>query len=405
MRAMPAEFVYLLDDRDRARLASEVAAQGEERPLSGLTLGVKDLFDIAGLPTTAGNPDWQASHPVPTQTSPVILQLVAAGATVVGKTLTDELAYSLNGINVHYPVPVNPAAPERLPGGSSSGSAVAVANGGVVIGLGTDTGGSIRVPASYNGLYGIRTSHGAISCKNMVPLATGFDTVGWMTQHLDDLVKVAELLLPPVPRLSYDNLAIVIPEGVVPQWPAWAERILMAVAFLFHSVQLVALPHKVMAQASEAFRVLQGRQIWLQHGQWIEEQNPTLAGDIRDRLLWCQGLNYNDETNARDLAAGFGDFWRNSCGINAKTLVVMPTTPGAAPLLSIPTEQLAEYRIGLMGLTAPAGLLAAPQLTLPLLQDHQAPWGLSLMGGKGSDRSLLTVANNLLPKLQQALEI
>src|SRR6187431_1810526 len=164
--------------------------------LVGLRLGVKDLFHIAGLPTAAGNPDWLASHALPEQTSPVVMQLLNAGAELVGKTQTDELAYSLNGLNIHYGAPINPRSPERLPGGSSSGSAVAVAVGDIDIGLGTDTGGSIRVPASYNGLFGIRTSHGFISSEQMVPLAPLFDSVGWLTRDAKTLALVGEVLLP-----------------------------------------------------------------------------------------------------------------------------------------------------------------------------------------------------------------
>ena len=113
---------------------------------------------------------------------------------MVGRVQTDELAYSLNGCNYHYGTPVNPVTPDRLPGGSSSGSAVAVARGDADVGLGTDTGGSIRVPACYNGLYGIRPTHGRLSSEHMVPLAPRFDTPGWLCRDAETLERVGAIL-------------------------------------------------------------------------------------------------------------------------------------------------------------------------------------------------------------------
>ena len=174
---------------------SESAVTDNALPLSGLRLAVKDLFHMAGLPTSAGNPTWLATHPIPTKTASSVAALLNAGANFCGKTMTDELAYSLNGQNIHYGTPSNPVTPDRLPGGSSSGSAVAVASGLADIGLGTDTGGSIRVPASYNGLFGLRPTHGVIPSDNMVALAPSFDTVGWLTKDLTTLAKIASILL------------------------------------------------------------------------------------------------------------------------------------------------------------------------------------------------------------------
>ncbi len=214
-----------LDQRVFAWRGSYTAPQNPTGSLAGLRLGVKDLFHIAGLPTGAGNPDWLASHPIPEHTSPVVADLLNADASFIGKTQTDELAYSLNGLNIHYGAPQNPKAPERLPGGSSSGSAVAVAAGEIDIGLGTDTGGSIRVPASYNGLFGIRTTHGLISSEYIVPLAPLFDTVGWLTQSADLLLRVGEVLLPEAasvwPKTQALNVGVLAP--VINQTPLWNE--------------------------------------------------------------------------------------------------------------------------------------------------------------------------------------
>jgi len=164
-------------------------------PLAGLRFGAKDIFDITGYPTGFGSPDWFNSHPRATQTAPAIEMLVQSGASLVGKTHTDELTYSLLGMNAHYGTPINSAAPLRIPGGSSSGSAAAVAANLVDFAIGSDTGGSVRAPASFCGIYGMRPTHGRISLAHTRPLAKSFDTVGWFTREPKLLLQVGEVLL------------------------------------------------------------------------------------------------------------------------------------------------------------------------------------------------------------------
>src|SRR5215468_9547236 len=174
----------------RAQLESTASG-----PLDGLTFVVKDLIDVEGHVTGAGNPDWAARQAPAATSAPVVERLLRAGATLVGRTVTDELAFSLEGENHHYGTPVNPRAPERLPGGSSSGSAVAVAAGLADLGLGTDTGGSVRVPASFCGLYGWRPSHGRVSMDGVVRFAPSYDTVGLLARDAGRLQLAAQCLL------------------------------------------------------------------------------------------------------------------------------------------------------------------------------------------------------------------
>lgn len=364
--------------------------------LAGLWLGVKDLFHIAGLPTAAGNPDWLASHAVPEQTSPVVMQLLSAGAELIGKTQTDELAYSLNGLNIHYGAPTNPRSPERLPGGSSSGSAVAVAAGDIDIGLGTDTGGSIRVPASYNGLFGIRTSHGLISTEQMVPLAPLFDTVGWLTRDAKTLAQVGEVLLPDnLPRQferSSLRIALLLPlqNGALwtPAHQAWLKEQPMLQGF-----KPIVLNSDWLTRASQCFRTLQGRSIWQTHGDWISTHKPTFAPDIHARFQWCATLTDADQAaaeNEREVLRADIENWFSDVD-----LILLPTTPGAAPLLGADASWMDTYRSQLMGLTAPAGLAGLPQIHLPVLIDEGAPCGVSLLGKRGSDKALLQLAIDL----------
>lgn len=375
-------------------------AQETSTSLTGLRLGVKDLFHIADLPTGAGNPDWLASHPIPTATSPVVLQLLAAGAALTAKTQTDELAYSLNGLNIHYGAPLNPRSPERLPGGSSSGSAVAVALGEIDIGLGSDTGGSVRVPASYNGLFGIRTSHGLVSCAQMVPLAPGFDTVGWLTRDADSLLRVGKVLLPAASftqerplKITLLDLAVdVDKEHTKPLWTpvhqSWLEQ-----QNQLQLIKRLTIRADWFARASECFRTLQGRDIWRSHGDWIQTAKPTFAPDIAARFHWASELTAAQEVLAQaERLKLVSDISQWFAGVD---LVVMPTTPGPAPLLSASDDYLASYRTRLMGLTAPAGLGELPQVHLPVVSLDNAPAGVSLLAPKHMDLALLQLAAQL----------
>ncbi|MCF2948703.1 amidase [Paraglaciecola aquimarina] len=368
--------------------------------LTGLTLAVKDLFDIAGVPTGAGNPDWLASHAIPKQTSSVVEVLLKAGAEFVGKSQTDELAYSLNGCNIHYGTPINPKATNRLPGGSSSGSAIAVANGQVDIGLGTDTGGSIRVPASYNGLFGLRTSHGVIAMDNMVPLAPMFDTVGWMTRDLDTLQKVAQVLLPELVSGEHTwtssepkNVAVLLPE--LDEKLLWREvhQTWLDSQTSFKQVKTIPVSSDWLKQASECFRILQGYNLWQTHKEWFLKTQPKFAPDIQMRIDWCQTISQQDFEQATQLRAEIQQ--QISVWFEQVDYIVMPTTPSASPLLDATDAWMANYRSELMGLTAPAGLAGLPQLHLPVLEDEEAPFGLSLLGPKNSDLALIHAAKNI----------
>lgn len=386
----------LNDQRVYSWRSAAPSLSGPNGPLNGLRLGVKDLFDVTGIATGAGNPDWLRTHPVPQHTASAVQKLLDAGASLLAKTQTDELAYSLNGLNKHYGAPVNPRAPDRLPGGSSSGSAVAVAAGDIDIGLGTDTGGSIRVPASYNGLFGLRPTHGVIALDHTVPLAPCFDTAGWLTRDAATLQKAGEVLLPAQDVMAADKVRVnvLIPTFAgEPLWQSDHNRWLLQQHDLLKPMRRILLTDAWCATASNCFRVLQGREIWRTHGDWITQTSPDFADDIRARFAWCATLTATDEALAlqtqQQLVADISRWFDDA------DLVVMPTTPGAAPLLTADVGWMAQYRNHLMGLTAPAGLAGLPQLHLPALSDSGAPWGISLLGKAHHDRNLLQLAVRL----------
>ncbi|TKB04159.1 amidase [Alteromonas portus] len=365
--------------------------------LCGLGLAVKDLFHIQGLPTAAGNPDWLATHPIPESTNSCVAKILSAGAAFKGKTITDELAYSLHGQNKHYETLVNPVAPAHIPGGSSSGSAVAVSAHLADIGLGTDTGGSIRVPSSYQGLWGLRTTHGAVACDNMVALAPSFDTVGWMTRDLDTLTKVANVCLNSAAQSEISEAPKLGIATHLFEQTAHKSLCKTWLSALAEPNDCIELPEAQLnldtLKTAATFRTLQGSEIWQQHGEWIEDTQPNIAKDIMLRLDWCKTITAQDIQQAKA---------QQSVVINhINTLfeeidvLVMPTTPGVAPRCDADETTLANDRNALLALTAIAGLAGLPQLHLPLFTLHNAPCGLSLVGKKGNDLALLALAKKL----------
>ncbi|KXJ62118.1 MAG: amidase, partial [Alteromonas sp. Nap_26] len=332
------------------------------------------------------------------------------------KTITDELAYSLHGQNKHYAPLVNPVAPAHIAGGSSSGSAVAVSAHLADIGLGTDTGGSIRVPASYQGLWGLRTTHGAVPCDNMVALAPSFDTVGWMTRDLDTLIKVSQVVIDKQTQTSLAGQA----GSTHPQQHGENNTPLATLKFgvaqqLFHSVAHASQCFKWIEQLSKrtaqnavnpvaldaealqtaaTFRILQGAEIWQQHGTWISEQKPDIADDIMLRLNWCRTITQEDIHQAKQQQQVVIDYI--NALFNDIDVLIIPTTPGVAPRCDADETTLANDRNTLLALTAIAGLAGLPQLHLPLFTLHNAPCGLSIVGKKGSDLALLSLAQELV---------
>ncbi|GAB2682139.1 amidase [Aliiglaciecola aliphaticivorans] len=365
------------------------------QPLKGWTLAVKDLFDIDGMVTTAGNPDWAATHPIPTQTSETVTRLLNAGAEFVGKTITDELAYSLNGQNIHYPSLVNCLDEERISGGSSSGTVVAVGRNLARIGLGTDTGGSIRVPASYNNLVGFRPTQGLISLKNVVPLAPSFDTPGWITNTIADAIEVAKCLIPNqhLDDHSFSTPVVLTDLIELTQYKSEIEDWLKA-TFSHQDVTSQAITAVDVEMASNAFRVLQGREIWQTHGDWITNSQPKFADDIQQRFDWCKTLTIEDELFAIEQQQKIKN--KVATLLTQDQYLLLPTTPGPAPRIDTSALEIADYRKKLMQFTCISGLTGCPQLHMPLFKQHKTAYGLSILGPRNSDLSLLSLGQKLM---------
>ena len=372
----------------------EGAAAG---PLAGLTFAAKDLFDIAGHVTGAGNPDWLAQHAPAARTAPVVQKLVDAGATMVGKTHTDELSRGIFGENAHYGTPINPRAPDRVPGGSSSGSAAAVAGRLVDFALGTDTGGSVRVPASFCGLFGIRPTHGRLAFDGVVAQAPSYDTIGWLTRDAGLLARVAGVLLgtggedaPRPGRLVVAQDAFALAE------PATREALQPAIdrlARLVGRVEALALSTAPLTQWRQHQSALQGREAWLTFGDWIDRINPRFGFEVADNIL--RGAQVGDA--AVEAARAFRAERRAELAqrIDAETIVCLPTAPFPAPPRGQPRSAMWERRVPVIALTCIAGTLGAPQINLPVAEVGGLPVGLSILGAPGSDAMLLAVARQM----------
>ena len=259
-------------------------------PLAGLWFAVKDLFDVAGHPTSGGQPFLLAMSGIKTTTAPTVQHLLDAGARFVGKTITDELAFSMNGQNAHFGSPVNGAAPDRISGGSSSGSAAAVSHGLCDFALGSDTGGSVRAPANHCGLVGLRPTHGRVSLQGVLDLAPSFDTCGWFSRDVPTFARVADVLLgaDPAPLPPVDRVRLLAPTDV---WALLAPEVLEAQRAPRERVEAAlgrATPVEVVLDGFDAmywsFRYLQGREAWRTDGALIERYAPPLGPGVVQRL-------------------------------------------------------------------------------------------------------------------------
>jgi amidase len=358
-------------------------------PLRGLTFAVKDVFDIAGHRTGNGNPVWLETHAPAERTASSVERLLAAGGRMVGKTYTDEMAYSLNGENVHYGTPINPRAPGRIPGGSSSGSAVAVAGGLVDFALGTDCGGSIRLPASYCGIFGIRTSHGLVPADGVVDLATSFDTVGWFAREPQILRRAGQVLLPASPAFMPTRLLIADDafEFAAPDVGAALADAVARLKATFNHHRHIRLYTSDPAAWSRIFRILQGSEIRHRHGAWIDTHNPSFGPGIAERFRWTRTIDPAEVERLRpqreEVARRMADL------LGGDALLCLPTAPGIAPRLATPQEELEGFRARAFGLLSIAGLARLPEVTLPLAEMGGCPLGLSLIGPRGCDPGLL----------------
>jgi amidase len=361
-------------------------------PLAGLTFAAKDLFDVAGHPTGGGNPDWARQNPVPTRHAWAVQRLLDAGATLIGKTITDEVSLGILGENPFDGTPLNPTAPDRVPGGSSSGSASAVAQGLCDVALGTDTGGSVRVPASFCGLYGIRPTHGRLPLDGMLPQAPSSDTTGWFARDATTFARVSQVML----------------GGDLPQ--ALPKKLIIAVdafGFADNDVQAALKPMvsrltHFIAPAREAIMAPQGLSVWaraqrtLQPAEawetfrpWVEAMNPRMAFVVARSLMAGSQISAADRAWAglmrREARARLTHLLEDGA------ILCLPTTPFPAPAKGQAISALDMVRDRITCLAAHGGLTGVPQVNIPGATVNGLPVGLSIIGAHGQDAMLVAV--------------
>lgn len=365
--------------------------------LSELTFVFKDLFDVKGYVTGAGNPAWLASHQKAQQSASLIDNLLAHGASCVGRVQTDELAYSLNGQNIHYGTPVNPLAPDCLPGGSSSGSAVAVANGEADFSIGTDTGGSVRVPASYCGLFGLRPTLGKLDLDNVFELAKSFDTAGIFSHNLTILSNVFSVLTKQkqqgqkATKLYLDST---LEKQLSEQRLNTLKNCCQRADIELLSCNLLTDTGQTLDGLSLLFRTIQGFEIIEGHDAWLQEHADSLDPSIMQRVIWARSITQAQYLKAK---AQQYQFQQKLSTLFSKMqgLWVLPTTPSGPPALTMAGDQLALYRSQLMGLTSIAGLAGFPQLHLPMQGLSEGPCGFSLMSIADKEADLIETGLSL----------
>ena len=380
-------------------------------PLDNLRFAVKDTIDVAGFKSGCGNPTWRDSHPPAVVHAVCVEQLLLAGAGCVGKTICDELAFSLLGENHFYGTPLNAHAPDRVPGGSSSGSASAVACGLVDFALGTDTGGSTRVPASNCGIWGFRPSHDVISVAGVNPLAPSFDSVGIFAQSADVLARAGGVLLagPSVSankptKVHLIREAFALADSEVQE--ALSEPLQRLREMLNGAVEETSLQDLIADEAGhsfgpwvDAFCVIQWAEIESCLGAWIADNRPEFGPDIAASF---QLMSHLDRRRIAEAVRRREQYFRSlQAFLGPEDLLCIPTTPALAPRKGDTPKRSSTgsgYYARTLSLTSVAGIGRLPQVSLPIAEADGVPVGLSLLARHGQDVFLLEVVKSFEEK-------
>ena len=366
-------------------------------PLTGLCFAAKDLFDVTGYPTGGGQPFVLAMSGIKTKTAPPVQQLLDAGARFIGKTVTDELAFSMNGNNAHFGAPINGAAPDRISGGSSSGSASAVSNNLCDFALGSDTGGSVRAPANHCGLYGIRPTHGRISLAGVLDLAPSLDTCGYFARDVETFARVSAVLLGADTAPLLEKIRLLKPTDI---WALLDTDVTAAQTAPLARVEAALGKAKTTTVVLDdidtmywRFRYIQGREAWMVNGPLIERFCPPLGPGIAERFDWSRQVSDEQFASATVYRERFKKHLSDLLGTDG--VLVLPTVPDIAPLCGETGDALENYRNRSIQMLCIAGLSGFPQISMPLGQRLGAPLGLSLLGPRGSDASLVNLAQRI----------
>ena len=364
--------------------------------LAGLTAVVKDMYAIAGERMGCGNPDWLATHEPAMHHCPPVQQILDAGATITGKTICDEFFYSITGINAHYGMPINMRAPGRVPGGSSAGSAAACGAGLCDFALGSDTGGSVRIPASFNGVYGLRPSHERIVHAGVADMAPSFDVPGWFAATPGVFRSIGAVLLDEQRVTSKIDRVVLLEDAFEQAEKPVATLLRTVIEFMTDDLPPI-INSRIAPEGfdpwREAFRIIQAYETWQTFGEFVTKVQPKLGPGIRERMAFAATVTHAQAGASRLVHTDARELIRQVAGPG--TILVLPTAPAIAPLADTPAAALDDFRARVMRLTCTAGLSGLPQMTVPAGTINGCPIGLSFIGWAGGDEALLDLACTL----------
>ena len=386
-------------DRSIWRVLGDPLLTGDPTgPLHGRTAAVKDLYAVAGQPVGAGVAAWLAEQQSAQRSAAAVDALSAAGVDIIGITRTDQFAFSMAGQNADYGTPPNGAAPGRIPGGSSSGSASAVALGQVDLALGTDTSGSVRVPASYQGIFGIRTSHDLVSRAGLLDLAPSFDTVGWFTRNAALLADVGRVLVPETQRRSLVVHRVLI----VPELQSSAEQDIAdtATRAAVRTAEVLDVPVEEwdidpgrLDRWLDSFRAIQAYEAWQIRGDWITAHPGALAADIEARFTAGRDFGREQVERAREVAEQARATLQD---LLSDAVLIQPAAASVPPRVDDP-DRIAHVRAGNLRQTCLAGLGGLPSVSVPGLGSGPMPYNVCFVGARGTDLDLIGLAGRVAP--------
>ena len=351
----------------------------------------KDMCQIKGFKTSCGNPDFYKHTAEATENAPFLKKILNEGAILEGITICDEFFYSIIGENIHYGTPTNKNAPNCVPGGSSSGSAAALTQINYDFTIGTDTGGSVRVPASFCGIYGFRPTHGRINLNKVYSMSESFDTLGWFSNNKSNMLKVGKVFFDHFEEIPIEQKNILIPidiinnldENIKSQFYDYCEN-------KYKNLKKVQLSKYNKSELAECFRVIQGYEIKLNILPWIKKYNPKISDEINSRFKMAKNITKNMCDDALNLRKKFiSELDQN---LSVESILIFPTTPFSAPIKGKSDDDLSELRKKVMEFTCIGGLSSRPQISIPKFKGSTGPIGLSVLGNKNADEIIL---NNL----------
>ncbi len=377
---------------------NHIAINGSgEGPLMGMVFAAKDVFKILGSTVGNGHPEWLRTHEPDDFTSSIILQLLEAGADLVGKTIADELCYSISGENWNYGAPINPHDPRRYTGGSSAGSAAATAGGLVDFALGSDCLGSVRVPAAYNGILGMRPTFHRVPSDGEVPYCESFDMPGFMAASPEIFRKVAEVLLGTDEKPERVKRLVIAKDCFEAVNQNVAEALKPAVDYLkenMDEVKEVIVSKEGLKEWAEIFRVIQGYEVWKSYGGWVRKYQPHLNRGPKERLEWASTVTMKEYKEAYAKRKGIMEQVGELVADGG--VICLPTAASVAPLRTASLEEINATRLQSTYLTCISPLTETPQINLPMVSQYDVPLGLGIIGEWGTDRAMVDFAANMV---------